>query len=99
MGLMLHRYETNNILYEDYYLYDKYLGKDVRYRAYKPEYAGGRIDCCVDYTTDPDYDPYGPELRLDIMDVESYSKFSDWLETAEELYELDTGDKLNIWEE
>ena len=83
--------------------------QDTEYKTYEQWY-GGRIDCRCDDENDPDYDPYGAELNLPIMDAESYGKFSDWLfnytserlSTSEKLFEQfekETEHKINFFKE
>jgi len=108
MGPMMHWYETNNIPFVEIETYSSFFKKEIKYKHYE-QYAGGRIDCHCSNIEDPDYDHYGQELGLPIMEAESYANFSQFLDTIRtstllttrelvELYQL-RFETLNIWEE
>lgn len=96
MGPMNHWYEENKIQYKIIKRKSTLFGKEIEFKKYNPIYYGGRIDCRCSNPKDKDYDIYGVELGLEIMEAESYSKFSDWLsnfkskklKTEKELYSL-----------
>lgn len=117
MGPMLHWYESNNIPYtlsEGYY--SEFLKEEngeprwiEPYKTYE-QYAGGRIDCYCNDPEDPDFDHYGRETGLPIMEAKIYQEFSDWLDDVvterfqefddlKEMYENETGKKLILFRE
>lgn len=108
MGPMLHWYEANNIPYIIKISNNKFTDfKDVPRKVYEQWY-GGRIDAHCSDINDIDYDHYGRETSLPIMDSESYGNFSDWLSKfssvrflefseLKNIYENETGNILNIF--
>jgi hypothetical protein len=102
-------YEQNNIPYTVGKHYSQLFNKEVEYRNYEQWY-GGRIDCHCNNYDDTDYERYGVELGLPIMDNESYYRFSEWLNSVStislvnteeliQLYEYKTNHKLRLWED
>lgn len=100
-------YKENNIPFTISKRYSKYFDKEIEFTTYEQWY-GGRIDCYCDNTDDVDYDIYGTEVSLPIMDSQSYSAFSDWLDSVktdrlymfEELqgmFERMTNTNLRLW--
>lgn len=94
-------YEENNIPYIEEE-YSSPFGSGKR-KKYLELWVGGRIDCYCTNPEDSDYDRYGVELSLPIIDSESEYKLSEWLETysSEKLeenilgiFEKETGFKI-----
>lgn len=73
-------YEENNIPFIIEKKFSKIFEKEIEFKTYLKQYAGGRIDCYCNNIKDPDYDPYNRELFLPIMESESFNIFSDWLD-------------------
>ena len=108
MGPMPHWYEINEIPYREMTWYSELFEKEITTKQYTPEYAGGRVDAYGDYD-DEDYEPYGVNLYVPIMTVESWNRYSDWLETVQtdklfsgeelvERYQREIG-TLDIWKD
>lgn len=100
-------YEQNNIPYTEETKFSELFGKEITMKHYK-QYAGGRIDCRCDNLEDPNYDRYGVELDLPIMEAESFNALSDWLfqyeseelnENVIQTFEEETGFKIRYFTE
>lgn len=110
MGPAMHFYELHNIPYTEHTEFSKLLNKEITFKTYHKEYAGGRIDAYCNDISDPDYSHYGAETSLPIMEAEDYLKFSYWLdnfksdkflhfEEIRRLFEKDTSYILRLFEE
>ena len=71
-------YEKNNIPYTIIRRYSETLDREIEVKEYEKHYAGGRIDI----RGVPD-EPFGLEYGLPVMECESWSLFSDWLDGLE----------------
>jgi hypothetical protein len=103
-------YEENKIPFIVEKTFSSLFNKEIEFKKYDKQYAGGRIDCYCNDINDPDYDPYNRELFLPIMESKSFNIFSDWLEniktekllTEKELFSLfleETNIKLKYFDE
>lgn len=83
-----------------YYFLNRMGPMNPQYKGF----AGGRIDVDCDDENDPDYDKYGNEIPVPLMDEESWDHLSEWVDKLVtdslldkevfEMFEEDTG--LNI---
>lgn len=103
-------YEENNISYHTETRSNQFNDfKPTQYKVYE-EWFGGRLDARCSIVTDPDWDPYGRQTNLPIMDEESFGKFSLWLQDfrssnflefdqIRNMFEIQTNQKLIIFDE
>ena len=97
-------YRDNNIPFTTETNWNNTLDKEVTLIHYEKYYAAGRIDV----HNHPEH-PFNFEFSVGIMEQESWNSFGDWLEQLTlsylpdsvedmvELYETQTGLKINWW--
>lgn len=107
MGPMNHWYETNKIPFKILLTKATKYNSKGRKKVYK-QYSCGRIDCYCNNEDNQNYSHYGEEIGLPIMTSDSFSPFSNWLDSftsrkllsfkeIQIIYETETTNKLEIF--
>lgn len=91
-------YERNNIPNEKIKVFSKIFNKEIEYTNYE-QWCGGRIDCYCDNIEDKNYDHFGVEFGLPIMNTESFNKFSDWVIKFKSPELVDSDELFKLFEE